>query len=447
MKKISLRLISMLVLLCMAVAMFAACTEKEPAATAPSHVHVDYVAEIKLDMDGPTLKQEVEWGKNSHIDGDTSHFVVPKSFDATGKVKARYLAVNTPESTGQIQEWGKAASKFTQEKLSTAHSIIIESDNDKWNHDGNGRYLVWVWYQPTEGAEYRCLNIELLQNGLGAGSSASEGRYGAAAVAAINQATQEKLYMFSNEKDPDFPYGEATSLTLKELRTNVAQYNGAKVAVEGIITYNSDYTAYLESYDAETDMYYGMQIFYGYNSQLITVLAQGSMVRIVGVVSEFYGTYQISGLSYNRMKPQDPANTALISTGNPVAYTEVSAYDFTGPKTVVVGEDEEKTFAYAALAMSTSISMKNMQVVSVRTSGSTASDAGAMTLTCMVDGIEVNVRTAVLKDADGNLITAEAYQGKTIDVRGIVDFYDNPYTDTDFDYQIAVMSTNDIIVH
>ena len=438
MKKSSMKLISLLLVLCMAASLLAACAEQEPAATEP--VHVDYVADTKLDMNSNTLKQEVSWGSRSHIDGDTSHFVVPKSFDTSGVVKARYLAVNTPESTGQIQEWGKAASRFTNEKLSTAHSIIIESDDDSWNFDGNGRYLVWIWYQANEGDEYRCLNIELLQNGLGASSSASEGRYGVNAVAAIAQASREKLYMFSGEKDPEFPYGEATSLTLKELRTNAANYNGQKVSVEGIITYNSDYTAYIESYDAETDMYYGMQVFYGYNSQLITVLEKGALLRVVGVVTEFYGTYQISDLKYNRMKPDDPANTAQISRGHEIAYSEIDPEVFNGNKTLMVGE-EEKTFKYAELAVSTSISMKDLEVIDTyTTTNPSASDVGAMTLTCRVNGQTITVRTGVLKDADGNLITESMFVGKTIDVMGIVDSYEGTY-------QIRVMSINDINIH
>ena len=438
MKKRSVKLISMLLVACMAVGLLTACAEQEPAATDP--VHVDYVSQVKLDMNSDTLKQEVSWGKHSHIDGDTSHFVVPKSFDASGTVKARYLAVNTPESTGQIQEWGKAASRFTKEKLSTANSIIIESDDNSWNYDGNGRYLVWIWYQAKEGDEYRCLNIELLQNGLGASSSASEGRYGTTAVAAIAQASREKLFMFSDEKDPEFPYGEASSVTLKELRTNISEYVGKKVSVEGIITYNSDYTAYIESYDAETDMYYGMQVFYGYNSQLITVLEKGALLRVVGVVGEFYGTYQISDLKYNRMKPDDPANTAQISRDHGVAYTEVAAADFAGQKTVLVN-DEEKTFKYAELAVSTSISMKNLQVIDTyTTTNPSASDVGAMTLTCMVDGVRISVRTGVFKDADGNLIKEDAFMGKTIDVQGIVDCYDG-------NYQIKVMSMKDVTIH
>ncbi len=434
MKSLSLRIISLLLVICMVAAGFTACAPQNDA-TEPQHV--DYVAQTKLDMDGPTRKQEVLWTDRSHIDGDTSHFRVSGSSDV---IKARYLAVNTPESTGQIQEWGKAASRFTKEKLSSAVSIIVESDSSDWNFDGNGRYLVWVWYQPAADAEYRCLNIELLQNGLGAGSSASEGRYGEAAVKAIAQATREKLYMFSNEKDPEFPYDEAASITLKELRLNVKEYEGKKVAVEGIISYNSNYEAYIESYDAETDMWYGIQVFYGYISTLIPVLAQGSMVRIVGVINEFYGTYQISSLKYNSMRPQDPANTSQISKNNEVSFVELSAATFTGDKTVLVNE-ENKTYKYAELAISTAVSMNNLQVVDISTNTNPNSDdKGAMTLYCEVDGIQIQIRTEVLKDADGNVVTSDAYNGKTIDIKGIVDCFEGTY-------QIRVFSVEDIIVH
>jgi hypothetical protein len=297
-----------------------------------------------------------------------------------------------------------------------------------------------VWYKPTADAEYRCLNIELLQNGLGAGSSAAKSRYGSIAVAAIAQASAEKLYMFSGQKDPDFPYGEANSVTLRELRTNAAQYIGKRVSVEGIVTYNSDWTAYIEAFDGETGMYYGMQVFYGYNSQLISVLAQGSLVRVVGVLSEYYGTYQIMDLKYNRMQPDNPANTAQLSKDQPVAFTETTAEQFTGSKTIPVN-DGSKTFSYAELAVSTSISMKNLQVVHISTTTNPASPSqGAMTLTCLVDGMTVLVRTAVLYDANNTLVTEDAYLGKTIDVKGIVDCFDG-------EYQIKVMDDNYITVH
>jgi DNA/RNA endonuclease YhcR with UshA esterase domain len=63
-----------------------------------------------------------------------------------------------------------------------------------------------------------------------------------------------------------------------------------------------------------------------------------------------------------------------------------------------------------------------------------------MTLTCEYNGVTVEIRTAVLLDANGNLITADAYLGKTIDVNGVVDCYEG-------NYQIKVFSAKGITVH
>ena len=118
------------------------------------HTHVDYLEQVKFDPNSSTAKIEVT--VKMHIDGDTTHFHVPESFDPNGYIKARYLAVNTPESTGKIEEWGKKAASFTKEKLMSATSIIIESDDSKWNADSTGdRYLVWVWYKTAESEDYR----------------------------------------------------------------------------------------------------------------------------------------------------------------------------------------------------------------------------------------------------------------------------------------------------
>ena len=122
---------------------------------------VDYADTLELDMTSETIKQEVT--VKTFIDGDTTHFFVPDEVMANGVLKARYLAVNTPESTGKIEEYGKSASKFTREKLSAATSIIIESEHTSWDPDSTGdRYLVWVWYKTDEMSDYRNLNVEIL---------------------------------------------------------------------------------------------------------------------------------------------------------------------------------------------------------------------------------------------------------------------------------------------
>lgn len=439
------KLFALLLVICTICSIFASCgggnttPEGEENKLAP---WVDYVSQVKLDRNSGTL--QIEATVKSYIDGDTTHFFVDSSVCSDGVLKARYLAINTPESTGKIEEWGKAASRFTQEKLLNAHSIIVESDTDTWNYDGNGRYLVWVWYQPEEGAEYRNLNIELLQNGLAVGSKTSECRYGEVAVAAINQAMTEKLHVFSSEKDPEFCYDGAVSVTLKELRLNAAEYESIAVSVEGTVVYNSNYTVYIESYDPETNMSYGMQVFYGYNSSLHSVLAQGNKVRVVGKITNFSGTWQISGLYYNPMKPEDPANTAKLSSGEDIAFTEVTADQFTGNVTILV-DDQEKTYKFTTLAVSTAVAMKNLKVVDVYTTKK-GDNAGAMTLTCQVDGKTIDVRTEVLKDANGNLVTEQYFLGETIDVQGLIDYFDLENTGNGT-YQIKVYSFDDITIH
>ena len=406
---------------------------------------VDYASQVKLDMTSGTAKQEVT--VKLFVDGDTTHFYVPESVMSNGVLKARYLAVNTPESTGKIEEYGKKASKFTREKLESATSIIIESDSAVWSADSTGdRYLSWVWYKTADMEDYRNLNIELLQEGLAIASNSANNIYGEVCMKAIAQAKANKLNVYSGQKDPDYYYGEAIELTLKELRTNVEQYVGMDVAFNGVVTVNSNSTAYVEAFDPETEMYYGMTVYYGYNlsGEGLEILNVGNEVRIVGSVQyyEAGGTYQVSDVEYRMMKPDDPGNIQKLSEGHDPAFPLVEAGKFANGKVTIKTEDGENTYDFGALALNSSIEMKGLKVVDVYTTNNVESSSnGAMTLTCKAaDGTTISIRTEVLVDDNGNLITAAKYQGKTIDVRGIVDYYNGKY-------QIKVFSAKNITIN
>ena len=441
------RILSLLLAFCLIVACFTGCKDKGDSTN--SGKTVDYVANTNLDMNSDTKKQEVT--VKSYIDGDTTHFIVPTNISDDGTLKARYMGINTPESTGKIEEWGKKASNFTKEKLSTAKSIIVESDNDKWNVDSTGgRHLVWVWYKPADSEDYRCLNLEIVQNGLSIACGTTADRYGDAMSNAFQQAKAEKLNVFSGQKDPDFFYGDAYEVDLKHLRTNIDLYDNAKVAFEGVVTYNNNNSVYVEEYDAETDMYYGMSVYYGYETgALLNILKVGNRVRVVGTVTyyETGGTWQVSGLKYREMKPDDPSNTIQISEGNAPAHKEIDAIQFANGKLdidVLSSLDSEEnttnTFDYANLIMSTSVSMKNLKVVDIYTTHNGGNSDGAMTLTCKSGDTFVDVRTIVLYDDNGNLLTESYFLNKTIDVKGIVDYFSGSY-------QIKVFTANDITVH
>lgn len=406
---------------------------------------VDHAGSVKLNMNSSTIKQEVT--VKTFVDGDTTHFNVPESVMPDGIFKARYLAINTPESTGKIEEYGKAASNFTKEKLSAATSIIIESETGSWDPDSTGgRYLVWVWYKTEDMTEYRNLNIEILQNGLALANSAGRNQYGDTCLAAIAQAKYQKLNLYSGQKDPDFYYGEAVELTLKELRANIENYKDMKVAFSGIISANSGTQGiYVEDYDPETDMYYGIYIYYGHNlsGTGLDILSVGNEVRIVGSVQYYEGgdSWQVSDLTYRMMKPDDPNNIQKLSEGHSASFKLTDADTFVSSEVTVQLEEAEVTLPYAQMALGTSVEMKGLRVVDVYTTENPDSSSdGAMTLTCECDGVVVTVRTIVLLDEEGKRITADAYEGKIIDVKGIVDSFDG-------EYQIKVFSAKNITIN
>ena len=141
------------------------------------------------------------------------------------------------------------------------------------------------------------------------------------------------------------------------------------------------------------------------------------------------------------MKPDDPSNIQKLSDGHSPAYVLTDADTFVNGKVEIVGEEETVLHDYAYLAMNTSVKMEGLEVVDIyTTTAEDSSSKGAMTLTCKAtDGTEVTVRTAVLYNEAGELVTEESYSGKTVDVRGIVDYFDG-------EYQIKVLTANDITI-
>ncbi len=447
------KILSTVLLVCVVAGCFASCNNTQDStgaetSSAPAEF-VDYASQLKLDMTTTTKKIENVTVKQ-FIDGDTTHFYVPNTVTDNGILKARYISINTPESTGQIEEWGKKASAFTRSKLESATSILLESDTSSLNADSTGeRYLVWVWYKTAENEEYRNLNLEILQEGLAIASSSSQNIYGTQCMAAIDQARAHKLYVYSEEKDPDFYYGSAIELTLKELRANPALYTGKTVAFEGVVTKNSGQSIFVESFDDETNMYHGISVYYGFslNGSGLSVIKPGNKVRIVGSM-QFYeagGTYQVSDLKYDMMDPKNPNNIQKLGEGFSPAYVETTPDTFLNGKVSVTvidenGEESLKEVKYSELALSTSISMKDLEVVDIYVTNNGGDSDGAMTLTCKSAGQTISVRTEVLTDASGALITPDYFNGKTIDVKGLVDYFDGKY-------QIKVLSVNDVVIH
>lgn len=444
----SWRLLCLLLALLTALSCLVACKGDGDVEEEEPHVHVDYVAAIKLDMTSESKK--VQATVKSFIDGDTTHFYVDDTEMApSGVVKARYLAVDTPESTGRIEEWGKTAAAFTKETLKNATSIMLESDTEKWNMDNNDRHLLWIWYKKAGESEYRNLNIELLQNGYAVASNSGQNRYGTTCLAALAQAKVEKLYVHSGAQDPSYPYGAATEVTLKELRINRDAYVGQKVAFEGVIMQGGT-TLYIEQLDEEDGKIYGVQVYIGYTPPAGTgaFWMTGNRVRIVGSFqyAEVVNAYQVSGVVYDPMKPGDPANSQLLEKNVATPATLITDIDsfVNGSSTVTVG-DEQKTFKNSELALYTKCEIQGLTVKRTYTTANGGDNDGAISLTCEKDGVTFTVRTSVLRE-NGVIVTADRFANKTIDVVGIIDSYTSEGSTT-AQIQLKVVSLAAITIH
>jgi len=430
---------------------------------------VDYASQVKFNPNSGR-----KWAKvkvKSYIDGDTTHF---ETIDGTqigelDYVKARYLSINTPESTGVIEPWGKKASNFTKEHLKQATEIIIESDSDKWDLDSTGgRYLLWIWYKTAEDTDYRNLNLEILQEGLAYGSNVSSNVYGQIAFKILSQSKNLKLHVFNkNVKDPDFYYGkDAVNTTLKELKASiiwdaekdryVSEYEGLLVKFEAVVAVadTDASTFYVEEYDEDTGVYYGMQIFT--YSSIKEIFVVGNRVSVVGTLQYYENgnTYQISNLEFDTLDPNWVGGCRIISTGHSSSYLETDVSTLLNGTVELelkkTGTDEngdpteeyyKKEYKYAELAHYTSVAVKNLTVTSIYTTEKGESK-GALTITCRDEnGNTIAVRTNELFYQPGGgyipVTEADFPIGTTISVRGIVDYFNGKY-------QVKVFKLSDI---
>ena len=404
---------------------------------------IDYVATTKLEQSfssstsflGADGIEEVTLYQA--VDGDTIHVL-----DKTGTIlKLRFLGVDTPESTSRVEPWGMAASKFTKNIVKTCNKIVIQSEGGPATTDNYGRYLTWVWYQTEEGADFRLLNLELVQNGYSFGKSDGLVRYKDVIIDAAALARNQGLKVFG-ETDPDYCYNEAIELSLKELRTNLdefgneSEYYNKKVIFEAtVVGLDRNGTYYFNDTDLETGIVYGIQAYSNQAGTTGYLDEIGNRVKISGTVVyyETGGVYQLTSL-VDRVISSNKNNIKLIQKNY-----EYDLNDIT-PDELADKTDNNKLF--------TIVKINNLVVKSTYTTKTEGSSSkGAITITGLVDNKTVTVRTIVLYDREGtylvdsNKIVLESnFTDKTIDVVGIVELYED-------NYQIKLLSMDNVTFH
>ena len=250
----------------------------------------------------------------SAIDGDTAHFYSVEH-GQTDILKARFYGIDTPESTGNVQPYGKKASNFTKGKLYNAAengTIVISSPFFTYKApetDSTGsRYLSLVWINETKKHapinELTLLNLWIVQEGLSWAKNVSEvPEFADTFQDAQNQAEKFKLHMWSGP-DPDYNYDQkyddtslldvkAELIAKYEDPTHENAFDDTKVQFTGAVAGFADNTLYIqEAYQVNGETKYaGINVFVGMTTISSRYTAIGTYLRVVGLCldSEQFG--------------------------------------------------------------------------------------------------------------------------------------------------------------
>ena len=265
------------------------------------------------------------------VDGDTAHFFQLKETDPLERlVKVRFFGIDTPESTGQIEPWGKKASAFTTEKLKSAKTIVLTNGSllgQAAEVDSTGsRFKGLVWVSENENApinELKCLNLWIVQEGFSNAKGATDCPLVDVFNKADLQAQQFKLHIWAGD-DPDFYKGEATHTSIKEIMDEFIANNGScptfegkKVLINGVVSKVVDTDAYVvqdfENEETGKLERYGMFIFSGYKSYA-ALTKIGNDLTIIGTFTVRYGNPQITSVKYDPYLPS-PDDMVINNTG------------------------------------------------------------------------------------------------------------------------------------
>ncbi len=392
------------------------------------------------------------------VDGDTAHFYAGST---SYIIQGRFNGVDTPESTGVIEPWGKKAASFTKEILSNAKTIVLETEPNniekKPEADSTGnRFMVWVWtserpIEEEDGTQLRLLNLDLVQNGLSPSKGTSGSVYDDVFLDADAQAQRHKLFIWSKEDDPDFYNGEATITSLQDIFSNPEEHVGEKVYLEGYVTRTMGTDAYIQDeFEEEDGTYkmYGCYIFTMYKDY--SILRKGNHIGVTGKVAEYNGSYQLVDVKYNS---QQAIKDGMVDLGDPLTSDEVNERFM---QTITI-DDAQK-----GVGMGTLIKIENLRATGgyggteEKDNNGVNYEKNSMTIYVRdADNKEFQIRIddkTSIRDTDGIKVKSFNYfvnlskNGVTFDFAGLMGRYESEFTGK-VELQLMLVVTSDITYH
>ena len=306
--------------------------------------HVDYYLSENVRL-GLEYKDRSFWtdgveqvSLKTCIDGDTAHFTT--STGAT--LKARFFGIDTPESTGAVEMWGKDASDFTKAKLKEADengTIVISSPSTTYgapSPDSTGsRYVSLVWINLTKKnaplSELYLLNLWIVQEGLSYVKNVSDmPALSDTFYAAEEQAKNEKLCLFSDETPASWNGGDYETVSLLDIKMEIEKtladstheniYNNKRVKVVGTVAGYANHTLYIQNYYSKDQggrydygEYAGINIYTGMSAISSKYTKVNTYIQVCGLCqdSENFG-FQLTDTQFKPYPKDDDEKNARV---------------------------------------------------------------------------------------------------------------------------------------
>ncbi|MGM9968801.1 MAG: thermonuclease family protein [Anaeroplasma sp.] len=344
-------------------------------------------------------------------DGDTATFKLVKT---NQNVVIRFFGIDTPESTGSIEKWGKSASKFTAEALEKASKIVLEASTTPASVDSYGsRYLAYVWYKLNDDDQWMNLNLQVVENGYSKNkcTQTAQYKYYSYFKEAETFAKNKPLHLWDTKAEDPYYSTEAEVVTVKDLVENIDSYynieteTGSKVRI----------SAYIKSYSLSPSgtytfiaaqmiegQEYTINVYAGYASAGATsFLKVGNKYQITGSIQIYYDTVQISGLTYVPLQEGGDYLTLLEKNvysifNSSISYSTSYGTALYSDATVVSATENGGNIVITATATKMSDStVENVKFIVPNTSNLSASKIAEL--------VGKKLRTAGLKTEDGSI--------------------------------------------
>lgn len=255
-----------------------ACKPKEPKTPT---LDTRYTDELKLQASF-TGKEFIKDGIGEVelvrvVDGDTIHVRTNKQ-----NISIRFLAINTPESTGRVEPWGVAASDFVSGILNNAASIVLEADGDR--QDSTGRYLAFIWYKSSADADYRLINLEIVENAYSR-FTLGQNKYYDPFIGAHKKTEATKLRVYG-EQDPNYNYSkEVINASVAYMLSKPDEYGVGtrfKITVQVVRMVGQNfYVKDYEESEIDGELVRGhIYVFSGYGTAYSSFLELGSVISM-----------------------------------------------------------------------------------------------------------------------------------------------------------------------